>query len=84
MITSTSTTPLTDPALANAASALQAALNECAAEDVPYLEISLEVEDGWSWLADVLRDARDGLDCTPKLVQFAEQLHAALASGGTS
>lgn len=75
------TTPLTNPALATAASDLQSVIDDCTGDDVPYLEISLDVDD-WAWLADALRDARDGLDCTEKLAQFAEQLHAALAPEG--
>lgn len=74
------TTPLTPPALADAAAVLQTALNECEMEDVSILEVSLAVDD-WSWLTDAFRDARDGLDCMPKLAQFAEQLHAALTRG---
>lgn len=75
-------TALTPAALADAASELQAALNDCEMDEVSILEISLSVDD-WSWLADALRDARDGLDCTAKLAQFAEQLHAALTADPT-
>lgn len=75
--------PFTPPELADAAEALQAAINDCDDNDIPILELSLDRDD-WVWLVAAFLDARDGLDCTIKLAQFADRLHAALNPGGAS